>query len=405
MKFDPTKHNVYNAINPVVAALFLSKIDALDKTMLYGNIGNIVNSRFNKKPLQTSSDLELFNNLIRNSYDVVCDRNSPIKDLKNRFILQTALWDCVVKLRQGRPFDEAASTKFNVAIDNCKVMNYDAPDLLYFSNEGVMTRRLLNSFSLRPTIIQSISTYNVFSGGVLTQTNGPLPSEIPMISQIPMLNVNVSVDENKKINLIDDALSAPEYILEKHNLMLPRTKKILYTQGLLMVHLNRRYNRVDFNKVLGRQQFAWQNLPTYFPNIDTISTSEVQVDWHKNVGRENQRCKLTSVVCILVDENINPNKDSHVKQGVAIGNYCINIIHPDQSSTFTTQYVVYDPIRSGNQGSGAAVGVVNPSNYRGPYVTLDESEAARLISKYGTVFIYTTDEKYNKDNLIFRLAM
>jgi len=84
-RFSPENgHNLACHVHPVIAALFLPKVDVLEHHFLYSNLANIVASRYNQESFKTRPDYELFYNLVTDPNDVVCDSRSPLKDLKNR---------------------------------------------------------------------------------------------------------------------------------------------------------------------------------------------------------------------------------------------------------------------------------------------------------------------------------
>ena len=53
-------------VHPVVAALFIPKINLLERHMLHANIAYIVKQRYLKQPIMTSNDYELFYDLVGN---------------------------------------------------------------------------------------------------------------------------------------------------------------------------------------------------------------------------------------------------------------------------------------------------------------------------------------------------
>lgn len=399
VKFDPSKNSVYSAISPILVAMFLQKIDMFDNAILYGNIGNIVAARYNKKPLETSSDLHLFNNLVRNSYDVVCDRESPIKDLKNRFLLQTAVWENVLKLRMGRIFDDIVVSKFSQAVDNCRVTNYDAPDFLYAGDEAFVFRRMMNAFSIRPIIVRLRTNFPIVPFGSMGQQfNAGIAysgeqSEIPVISQLPMMQCSIDQLNNKmtgkNISLIDGVVNAPEFMLE-NNVIIPRTREIEYVMGVFAIHVNRRHSKINYAKML--QPFAFNNLPIAFPNVDNVSTDAIEFPWRAPLTKNGAQFRLSSVILVTVDDNIkqlNPTANALV-----IGSSAIVIRHPDNVNTFNTKYYLYDPLRASRAyvNQNPAAGQAQATSYMGPYSEMQENEARKLISVQGTVFIYTAEK-------------
>ncbi|NBX75004.1 MAG: hypothetical protein EBQ92_00410, partial [Proteobacteria bacterium] len=189
--FDKDKHNVNMFIHPLIVALFLPKLEALEKRMLLSNVGRLVVQRSqayfqtngdgkNTKylnanlsineilPVELEADLEL-------AYDIARDPNSlnyfseetPMSNLLKRFNIQIELWKNVLSLRQGKYYSRA--DKFDVddgIMGLHKVLStydwtyFDSPDLYKVHDEGSMLRKLLAVFSYRPTFTQISSFFH-----------------------------------------------------------------------------------------------------------------------------------------------------------------------------------------------------------------------------------------------------
>jgi hypothetical protein len=202
-KFDANRMNPHCSVNSVVAAMFIPKIPIFDEHMLMANMAYIVKQRYSKKPIETKPDYELFYDLISDPNDVVCNADSPIRDLYNRCKLQCSLWDSVLALRNGRYYD-CSNTNFLMNVDQCKINNYDAPDLVYISDEGAVIRRLLGAFSFRPTIVKTTPTVNVHNMNQSTFRNTvafpKVTSQAIITLRVPHNNANQRVDLRKALN-------------------------------------------------------------------------------------------------------------------------------------------------------------------------------------------------------------
>lgn len=189
--YDHSKHNVFSHVHPIIAAMFLPRIAKLDEQMLIANLGHIVKCKYEGRHIMTKPDFLLYWDLISDPNEQVCSSVSPIKDLKNRFFLQTKLWDCVLNLRGGRYYVPALQD-FLAAIDACRSNIYDAPDMTYVKDEGSILRRLLSAFSLRPTMVSTMrmfSSYPGFSYGAYGMAMGGMaqPTNVSMITyRLPM---------------------------------------------------------------------------------------------------------------------------------------------------------------------------------------------------------------------------
>jgi len=141
-EFDPKKNNAYSYVHPVVGALFFPRIKCLDEQMLMANIGYIVQCKAKEQPIMTAPDFKLYWDMISDPNDLACTLNNAVVDLKHRFFLQTQLWDAVINLRQGKYYLEPGNlNKFMQALENCRNVIHDAPDLTYVKDEGTILRR------------------------------------------------------------------------------------------------------------------------------------------------------------------------------------------------------------------------------------------------------------------------
>ena len=149
------KHIASNHIHPIIACMFLPKFELFEYHMLYSNIGRIIKCRNDGKPVMTSPDALLYQDMIIDPNDVVCDTNSPITDLRNRYRVQIKLWATVQKLRSGMYYEDSPISEFLTALNSCRNNLYDNADLAYNQDEGAIIRRILSVFSLRPILIRT----------------------------------------------------------------------------------------------------------------------------------------------------------------------------------------------------------------------------------------------------------
>jgi hypothetical protein len=252
-QFYPEKQNPLCHIHPIVAALFLPKIDLFENHMLRANIAYIVRTRYTKQPILTATDYELFYNLISDPTDIVCSNESAVKDLASRAHLQAHLWESVLSLRNGRYYD-CNSTHFLRAIDNCKRNNYDSPDLLYYNDEGTMIQRLLGAFSLRPTIVATTPLYGVMNNNPMrTHAIAPKVASLPMvILRLPVIS-SADTTGYTEVNL-KDALDMSQWYVED-GAVLPRNQQIIYSRDVLVFYVPRRAHTLN----LGYQHCVFCN--------------------------------------------------------------------------------------------------------------------------------------------------
>ena len=325
----------YSYVHPVVTALYAWKLDYLEDHTIIGNIGHIVKCKNSSRPLTTQPDYNLYWNLITDPNDTVCDMKSPIVDLKLRYQLQTRLWDSVLNLRQGRCFNDKLS-HFLTAVDSCRVNLFDAPDLTYVRDEGTILRRIMNAFSIRPTVISSTPIWNM-----LTYNPHFTKPAITQVTTIPMITYRLP--HNKLINFqkfnrrnsgtgpfatninydFQEALFQAEWFVEGR-LLVPKTKQVLHSRGVLIFYVNRRYKRLNIGHTAVPYSFNY--LPMTVSGLERINTEVMRnIRKVRNVGYSTTTdggsdYTLASCVCAkteAITERNEVNEDS--KQEVVVG--------------------------------------------------------------------------------------
>lgn len=287
-QFSPESgHNLACHVHPVVAALFLPKIDELETHFLYSNMSNIVASRYNQESFKTRPDYELFYNLVTDPNDVVCDSRSPVKDLKNRCHLQKQLWQSVLGLRNGQYYN-CDQLDLMRAIDMCRLNKYDTPDLVYGRYDGTVIKRLFAAFSFRPTLVLSVPTPQVFSHNPYFQAASPTVSTISMINlRLPQYSkqylssglatagkiaTNVQVKDGA-INL-EDALTQSQLFFENGTLLMKNTQ-VIDSRGVIVFFVDRRKHTIDVNQYI--DPIAMVALPKAISGFERVNQSKVEV--------------------------------------------------------------------------------------------------------------------------------
>lgn len=382
-QYDSTKHNAACHISPVLAAMFLPKIKLFDETFLLANIAHIVRCRYEKTNKMTQSDYKLLFALISDPNDIVCDVDSPFKDLLNRVLLQETLWQAVYALRNGRYYD-CQSAQFLNAVDNCKISNSDAPDTIYIGDEATVVRRLLQAFSFRPIVVTTMPIF----GTTVVGTNLNLPVNLNRVTAIPMITVRLPVltnSDNQPV-VLNDALTAPQYHLENGTLV-PKMQTIIYTRGVIIYHVARRVVAPEYKTIVEPSNWI-QSLPT-ISGYERVNPRRVEYDLMIDIGysTENvpvQRLYLQSIVAV----NINPSMPDLIVGTSALFASQSEFVFGNN----TTKYAMYNP-------QMAAIGVYDETKgtyeTQAPFTRLDETNQLEnrsfkdLAQKYGTVYFYS----------------
>lgn len=186
--------NYSSFIHPVIAAMFLPKIARFDEYFLFTNLAYILRCKYLGEPISTFHSYLMLYNLVTDPNDVVCNADSPIKDILNRVLLQTTLWKNVMRLRQTGIYDTHntfAAGDLMIQIDNCKLSSYDAPDLMMIGDENVIIRRLLSSLAYRCATIYSIPTiYPMMGNGIQINTLN-MPINYTQVTKVPMIYIRL----------------------------------------------------------------------------------------------------------------------------------------------------------------------------------------------------------------------
>jgi len=397
-EFDRIRNNPHCHVHPVIAAMFLPKIEIFEENMIYANIAYIVKQKYNKKPIMTSNDYELFYNMIRDPTDVVCSSESAVKDLLKRSQLQCKLWMSISTLRNGRYYD-CTVNDLGAAIDTCRRNYEENPDLIYDSDEGSYLTKIFAAFSLRPTVLSQTPLLASQVLGVNTGSVGYAPV-VPKVYTQPFITVRLPPQSNvfnsqtfSTVDLQTYISSHPNFIMEDGQLV-QKSNEVIYSNGVLVYYVPRRSNLMNIGKIVNPLEF--NRLPRVVHGFDRINESAINVPLSLGVG-QNQEFTLKSAVVLDVtsDKNImDANK-------LIIGNYSIlfdkdNIpyeYNPRKSAIHFEESVAARKYDKGEAGDE----IKKSYNYQQPVSCLhgiDDQIKERLQTR-GTIFIYK-DSNPNK---------
>ncbi|AGF85340.1 P4B major core protein [Moumouvirus goulette] len=413
------RHVASNYIHPLLACMFLPKFDIFEIHMLYSNIGNIIKSRYEKKPLLNEADTLLFYDMTSDPNDVVCEINSPIADLRNRFKVQIALWETVLKLRSGNYYEAEPISEFMKTLNACRNNLYDNADLAYGQDEGALLRKLLSVFSLRPTFIYTkpINTLAAYGMGQLYPQLSMGPGGIPCpygqgmtpfnnepvytITSIPMITLQLPpFTENAEPKDLRSAINQVIWINENKTIV-PKEQSIIYSKEVLIFYVNRRVQRVQirtFNNPL-----AFSQLPLTLSSFERLNSYPVNVPDRINLGRGEETYLLRSVVAVNETEINQGNTTTNIITG-QVG---LIMTHRNfEKSVFEPGYYLYDPfaaslpVRSPDSDgyfTNKPISRIEPVFTPPPETTggiINPSFFDRA-SRTGTIYFYAKPEGYN----------
>jgi len=285
-RYDSSKHNPAIYVNSLLFALFVPKFNSVDERMLLSNVAGVVKAKYQKESIATLPDYRLFYALVTDKNDVVCDSESPIKDLRNRVLLQQHLWNSVIAIRAGKYFDVTAA-EFISSIDNCKFSIY-SPEVANMGDETMVLKRLFASFSFNPITVVSAPLY---SGMNYTQFN--TIGYTQEVYNIPYLQYNVPPANTLTSPLIlTDVLNQTIYEF-KNNTFVQRSRRIHSAEEIIAVSLSRKFRAPE---VRTASSPFFSTLPLTVNGYETINQTEVECPLSIQIGDNNESFILKSAV-------------------------------------------------------------------------------------------------------------
>jgi len=348
-------HKPGDSVHPVVAALFLPKIALLEKHFLQSNIAGIVKARYSGESLTNQPDYELFYALTNDPNDVVCDNRSTVLDLLNRAQVQQQLWNSVLNLRNGQYYN-ASFRDFVGSVDMCRLNKNDTPDLIYGRYDGTILKRLLSTFSFRPTVVATAPIYNPSALNPYQQNVRPVVTAIPMFNIRLPTNSDADVDFSKTVNLNQTFL--------ENGALVTRSTDMIYSRGVLFFFIDRRSNMMKFEQL---PLFSPNRLPVAISGFERINSTGVIVP--PSFSHRNETYSLRSV--IVAETNGLNTSDNYVIGSSAM----VRKLATDGSQDVYYYYRAMKPMQS---DSGLIV----------PCGDIDIQEFTAIAKTRGLVFMY-----------------
>ena len=378
-EFIPNRHNAYQHVHPVIAALFIPKIQIVEEVMLYASITNIVKCRVNNEPIIKRPEYDLLYNMVHDKNEYVCDNKNIWKDIKMRAEIQVALWRAVVNLRSGRYYEDAGSYLL-ATLDRCRFYRYEAFDIVHSGDEGDIIRRLMSVFSFKPIYVQTLPIVQQNYLSMVTPfTNLDLYNG--EMDVLPIVNLRLNTLDDNDINLSDVLTSYEVFFDSSNNLLVPKMTKIVDTRGILIVYVHRKNYSLQLNKFDG--PFTFRDLPKTDRALFRLNNTRVLATEQFRIGTNEY--ELRSVVCIKtipID-----NRD------IIQGSEALIKPLPGAGPMSSDEYIVYDPagagINSYNPATSTATTVKPVNSAKWVDMTNPSASVQTRASGKGVVFIYT----------------
>jgi hypothetical protein len=409
-RYDRDKHNISVFIHPVVVALFLPKIQSLEKRMLISNIGRMIiqkSSQFLRKYMSQSmattrteleADLELIGAIARdpNSMNYFSE-DSPLVNLMKRFKIQIELYKNVLSLRSGKYYSRNDYDAENDAISGLhKILHsyewayFDSPELYNVQDEGTFLRKLLSVFSLRPTFTQlssilPVSTmgYSNYGASKLTFVNTP-------IINVRLPRNNFGVQQPAQYVKLASSLSQTEQFVE-NKMIIPKHKAVIHSRDLLFFYVNRRYQSINFTNL--NVEINYLNVPGTMSSITDINSTDLFFeDWIKI---SEEIFYLRSVVIL--------NKVSSSEFATTgCSTLVVSKRQQDGSVRPRPEYYYYNPVTANimfhqKQANNFVTNMPITKLGANPNQQVNSPGFTELARKLGTVFVYSSkaDDVHN----------
>ena len=312
--YDRTKHDVNTSIHPILAMLFLPRVDFIEKRMLYTNIARMVLSRgqaylrdanFHLQtgiaPGELDAEFELAHDIAfdPNSLEHFSD-HSPINNIIKRYKCQVELYKTVLNLRQGRyyssgPNNDDGISGFIKTIGEQDWTFFDSPDLYHVQDEGTILRKLLAVFSVRPTLTQLTSFGQRYGLGYTAMAS----LAKTRIMNLPIINIKLPLDLSGNVTgqsiSLARAMNQTDNFIECRTIV-PKNKSVIYSNQVCFFYANRRYQAMNFAAIDATLNLRCTALPTPVLNSVRTNTTSIKFDTPMRIGREWFDIRATCVL-------------------------------------------------------------------------------------------------------------
>ena len=397
-RYDPARHNLSTHIHPVIVALFLPQIQAVDKRMLITNIGRIVLQRSTP---YINKHVRLYDNLLPQELeqewqltcDIVYDPNSlayfsedtPITNMLKRYRIQIELWKNVLNLRQGKVFSAGYDVEDGITgllrvLSQYDWTFFDSPEMYHVQDEGTILRKLLAVFSVRPLVARIQSTTPVSAMASATANLSRIQKTT--FIRVPIINVRLPISQ-QALMINSTPISSPqqpvrtvtlanqlqsEDLFFENRMLIPKTRSIIHCNDLLCFYVNRRYQAL--NKLQTNMQFNYTVVPYQMNTLTQTAINDHPVLHSENMSVNNSPFILRSVVTVYRPP---------VNVAIAAGSSAIVY-----DNTTNNKVYYYNPLLSNTQPEKCPYSEINRDDGNA------DTSAVQISQKYGTVFVYSS---------------
>jgi len=407
--YNKDKDNMSLYIHPLIVALFLPRIAAIEQRMLYSNVGRFVIQRsqiyfqkvndrsVNNKymnwslnlgdllPRELTADGEFMVDIAKdpNSLDHFNDE-SPMNNLLKRFTIQIELWKNVLSLRQGKFYsrsesynDDSGIMGLNKVLQSYSWTYFDSPDLFHIHDEGNLLRKLLAVFSLRPILTQISGNYGqvgsnalnvAFSKPTFVYTpicNVRLPPVAPAIAAgAGVVAPQQFVNGAGGIVQLDRGLAKTDWYIENKTIV-PKHTNVLHSKHVMFFYINRRSQSpvIDVN-----MSFNYTAVPGTLTAATSINDHQVDINQFLAINNGQQQLELRSAVVL-----------NELEQG-QYSTGCSSMV----SDWDQNHFYKYNPLQVAKIHDDGHGGLTRLP----PIMPVDEADFTDQVSRFGTILIF-----------------
>ena len=406
-----------NHISPVFAALYLKKFGVIDMHTLQSDIGRIIKYRYEKKEIDLIPDYLLYNDLITDQNDVVCDVENVMQDLLTRYQVQTHIWEMVLKLRNGKYYTN--TSQLTNLLNQCRSNLLDDAHISHNGDEGSLLRKFLSVFSLRTILVLS-KPITTFSNMILQENQlSPYDARLSHLSprdiefynnptqtvmSISHLTLDIPnyvshKDVMKKISLTN-ALTQHIWMNEK-GFMAPVEKSVVNSREIIIIYVNRKMNYYSSDSFL-INPIPFNNRPLRMPLHSSVNKYPIDVPSSITLPVSGESYDIASVV--TVNSTTISGHDGKQREAL-IGSSAMLVSNRDPNNGMVgKKYLLYDP-------ANAAIPIYNPNKNgyftNNPITTLEPYFSRTMpdgsidrsffdrARTHGTIYIYAKSQGYD----------
>lgn len=307
--------------------------------------------------MTSAANYRLYKNMIHDPNDVVCKPDNPFADIRNRYLVQIALREVVLRLRNGNYYGKAGSELMS-RLNICRYNFYDDGDMAFNQDEGAILRRLMSVFSMRPLTIYTKAIIAFGSQGLgipnyglgHDSQSGSL-SKIPFktnpsytVTAIPLINVTLPSAYETESRAVDLRGSMQATVwFSKDGQIQPREQNVVSVNGLLIFYVNRRVPAMEISTATNMMPF--HQLPTAISGFERINTHPVNSPNYITL-RNGEDYQLRSVVAVSqtqIGDEPGPDNIITGTTGLIISNGDMLAANTGLAMNLGGQHYLYDP--------------------------------------------------------------